>query len=91
LKVRKIYGYKVITADNHNIGEIDGVHVDIQNWRITKLDISLDMEVEKFLGLWKPRSGSLTICLPVSNVKAFGKIVVLKQTLIELIDLKECR
>ena len=46
MKIRKIYGLKVFTSDKQDIGEIDGVHADVKNWRITKLDISLNRETE---------------------------------------------
>lgn len=91
MKIRKIYGLKVFTSDKQDIGEIDGVHADVKNWRITKLDISLNRETEELLGLWKPRLTSLTICLPVSYVKDFGKTILLTQTLMDLKSLKECK
>ena len=44
---------KVITADAYTLREIDGAHVNIDNWKITNLDIKLTREASKELGLKK--------------------------------------
>ena len=40
-------GMKVITADAYTLGEIDGAHVNIDNWKITNLDIKLTRDASK--------------------------------------------
>lgn len=87
----KVDDVKVITADAHTLGELDGAHLNVETWQITNLDVILTKKAIKELGLKKPTFGSLTVCLPVSNVKQFGDVVTLNLILKELTDLKECK
>jgi len=90
MKVKKMNGMKVITADAFTLGEVDGAHANTDTWKITNLDVSLTKEATKELGLKKPKLGSLTVCLPVANVKHFGDVITLKLSLKEFKNLKEC-
>ena len=83
MKVNKINGLKVITADAYNLGEIDGAHVNVSNWKITDLEIKLTKESTKELGLKKPRLMSLTVCLPINHIKNIADVITLKQSLAE--------
>ena len=83
-------GMKVITADAFTLGEVDGAHVNTELWNITNLDVSLTKEATKELGLKKPKFGSLTVCLPIVNVKHFGDVITLKLSLKQFSNLKEC-
>ncbi len=90
MKVKKMNGMKVITADAFTLGEVDGAHFNNDTWKITNLEVSLTKEATKEMGLKKPKLGSLTVCLPVVNVKNFGDVITLKLTLKEFSNLKEC-
>lgn len=91
LKVSKMNGMKVITADAYILGEIEGTHADTDTWKITHLDVSLTKDATRELGLKKPMLGSLSVCLPVSVVNEFGDVITLKQSLNEFKNLKECK
>ena len=39
---------KVITADAYTLGEIDGAHVNIDNWKITNLELLEEKRVEPY-------------------------------------------
>ena len=84
-------GMKVITADAYTLGEIDGAHVNIDNWKITNLDIKLTREASKELGLKKSRLMSLIVCLPVNVIKHIGDVITLKQSIEEFKNLEECK
>ncbi len=92
MKVKfKLDDVKVITADAHTLGEVDGAHINTETWQVTDLDVILTKDATKELGLKKPMFGSLTVCLPVANVKQFGDVVTLNPVLKEIKDLKECK
>ncbi|MDH4242081.1 MAG: hypothetical protein OEW48_21170, partial [Phycisphaerae bacterium] len=91
LKVGKMNGMKVITADAFTLGEVDGAHADTATWQITHLDVELTKEATKELGFQKPMFGSLTVCLPITAVKQVGDIITLNQSLLEFKSLKECK
>jgi sporulation protein YlmC with PRC-barrel domain len=90
MKVKKLNGMKVITADAYTLGEIGGAHFDTANWKITNLDINLTKESSKELGLRKPVLMSLSVCLPVAYIKHIGDVITLKQSLEEFKSLEEC-
>jgi sporulation protein YlmC with PRC-barrel domain len=82
---------KVITANAYTLGEVDGAHANTDTWKITNLDISLTKETVKALGFKKPMLGSLTVCLPVSDVISVGDVITLRYSLDEFKNLKECK
>jgi sporulation protein YlmC with PRC-barrel domain len=89
MKVKKMIGLKVITHDAQNLGEIDGVHADINTWTITDLDVKLNKEAIKEMGLKKPKLGTLIVTIPITYVKQFGDVVTLKHTQEAIKNLKE--
>jgi sporulation protein YlmC with PRC-barrel domain len=91
MKVSKLNGTKVITANAYVLGEVDGAHVDIDTWKVTHLDVDLTNEATKELGFKKPFLGSMKVCLPVTIVKEFGDVITLENSLQELKSLKECK
>ena len=91
MKVSKLNGTKVITANAYVLGEVDGAHVDIDTWKVTHLDVNLTNEATKELGFKKPFLGSIKVCLPVTIVKEFGDVITLENSLQELKNLKECK
>jgi len=91
MKVSKLNGTKVITANAYVLGEVDGAEVDTDKWKVTHLDVSLTNEATKELGFKKPFLGSMKICLPVTIIKEFGDVITLKNSLQELKNLKECK
>jgi sporulation protein YlmC with PRC-barrel domain len=91
MKVSKLNGTKVITANAYVLGEVDGAHVDIDTWKVTHLDVNLTNEATTELGFKKPFLGSMKVCLPVTIIKEFGDVITLENSLQELKNLKECK
>jgi len=91
LKVSKMNGMNVITADAFTLGEVDGAHADITTWQITHLDVALTKETVKELGLKKPILGTLKVCLPVTAVEKVGDVITLNMSLLEFKNMKECQ
>lgn len=89
MKTKNMIGLKVITLDAQNLGEIDGVHADINTWKITDLDVKLNREAIKEMGLKKPKLGSLIVCIPIAYVKRFGDVITLNHTQEDIKNLKE--
>lgn len=90
LKVKDLNGMKVISADAYTLGEVDGAHVNVSDWKITDLDVKLTKESTKELGLKKPKLMSLTVCLPVTHVKHVGDVITLNESLEEFKNLEAC-
>ena len=84
MKVSKINGLGVITADAYNFGEVNGTHINEKTWMTTHLDVDLTKETAEELGLKKPLLGSVTVSLPIMLVKEVGNVITLNRSLSEL-------
>ena len=91
MKASSLNGKNVITANAYTLGEVEGVHVDTDEWTVTHLDVSLTKEATKELGFKKPILGAISICLPVSTVRALGDVITISKSLQELKNLEECK
>ena len=84
LKAAYLNGKQVITSEAHVLGEIEGVELDISKWTVTHLHISLlKNNVEKF-NFKKPIFGSVSVCLPITAIKAVGDVISLKESIDDL-------
>ena len=91
VEITKLFWKKAYTADNFELGEIHSADLDPQTWTINSLYVSLTDEAATAFGLKHPFLGKVTVCLPVSTVKAISDTAVLNQTLEELRTLKQCK
>jgi len=89
IKAGALIGKKVITTDSFRVGEVSGVEMDPDRWKITHIDVSLTNEATNELGFKKPFMGHIIILVPVKLIKGFGDVVTLKATREELIGLPE--
>jgi sporulation protein YlmC with PRC-barrel domain len=81
LKVANLNGKKVITSEAQVLGEVGGAEIEIIEWKVTHLYISLTKEVTEKFNFKKPLLGSVTVCLPVTAIKAVGDVITLDQTM----------
>jgi sporulation protein YlmC with PRC-barrel domain len=93
VSVESLVGKKVITAKAYILGEVKGAEADVNNWRITHLQVKLTDKAATDLG-FKKRFRSSTICMPVSLISAVGEVVTIEKSLDELsktFDIVECK
>jgi len=91
VEITKLFWKKALTADNFELGEVHSADLDPNTWQITSLFVSLTDEAATTFGFKHPFLGKVIVCLPVSAVKAFGDVMLLNQTLLELRNLKQCK
>ena len=93
MKVKiKMDDMKVIAADAQTLGEIgEFAYIDTATWKVTNLELVLNNEAIRELGLKKPMFGPLTVCLPTTTIKLTGDVIALNVGINELRDLKECK
>ena len=92
--IDKLVGMKVITAKAYIFGEVNGVEVDVDNWRITHLHVKLTDKAAIDLGLIIKRFRSSTVCMPITLINEVGEVVTIDKSLKELsriIDIVECK
>lgn len=85
--VRRLDGRKVVTSDAKVIGEVGGTYAELDDWDITHLAVELNDDAIELFGYKKPRTrflGTVSVCLPITSVKAVGDIISLNKTFEEL-------
>jgi sporulation protein YlmC with PRC-barrel domain len=82
-------GKKVVGNDGNALGEVDGIDVDLNNWKANALYISLNNEATAELRLKKSFLGKIVVCLPTKLVEAVGEIITLKEPIRNLQDIAE--
>ena len=90
----KISGKFVICAGGFDLGELNGVEMNTDNWQVTHLHVKLSKPASEDLGFKKRFIISSTVCVPTSLVSKVGDNILLNKTLDELTkhpEIYECR
>ncbi len=83
----------VICAGGFDLGQINGVEINVDTWQVTHLHVKLSKSASQDLG-FKKRFRSSTVCLPISLVSKVGDNILLKKCLDELTrnpEISECK
>ena len=89
MKVAYLNGMKVITSEAQVLGEVEGTEISIDDWKVTHLHISLTKDISEKFNLKKPLLGSISVCLPITTVKAVGDVISIDKTIEDLKYMKE--
>jgi sporulation protein YlmC with PRC-barrel domain len=89
MKVANLNGKKVITSEAQVLGEVEGVEIDIDEWKVNGFHINLEKEIIGKLNFKKPLFGSVVVLLPVATVKVVGDVIALNKTIEELRRMRE--
>jgi len=84
MKVGILNGKRVITSDGKVLGEVDDTDINIENWTVTHLHVSLNKEISEALHFESPLLGSVRVCLPISSINVASEVIVLNKSLEEL-------
>ena len=87
----RLNGMKVFGAEGFVLGEVEGVDVDLNAWKVSTLHVSLNDEAVAGFGLDKPFMSKITVCLPIKIVKSVGDAVFLNKSVVNLDEVaREC-
>jgi sporulation protein YlmC with PRC-barrel domain len=89
MKAAKLNGKKVITSKAEVLGEVEGVEIDVSDWSVTHIQISLlKQNIEKF-NYKKPLFGSVSVCVPVTLITAISDVVSISESIEDLKYMRE--
>ncbi len=91
VEITKLFWKPVVTSDSFVLGEVHSAELDMSNWQIINLFVTLSEEASKKLGFKHPYLGKVVVCLPVSAVADFTDKTILNKTIEELGNLRQCR
>ncbi len=82
-------GKKVVGKEGYILGEVDGIDIDMETWRVNAFFVSLTNDAASELGFKKPFLGKITVCLPTQLVEALGEVITLNVPIRKLEDIAE--
>ncbi len=91
VEIGRLFWKKVVTSDDFIIGEAESAELDTVTWQVTNLYVSLNDAASEKMEFERPYFGKIFVCLPVSTIAKIGDFIVLKNTIQELMELKQCR
>ena len=86
----KLKGKKVIGAKGYVIGEVEGLDLDISNWRVKGLQVGLTDDATTELGFKRPFLSKVVIVIPSKIVDIVGNFITLDESIENLQALTEC-
>jgi len=91
VEISRLFWKKAYTSDGLLLGDVESAELDMSNWQIINLFVTLSEEASKKLGFKHPYLGKVMVCLPVSAVESIKDKVILNKTIEELRTLQQCR
>jgi len=86
----KLDGKKVVSAKGYLVGEIEGLDVELSNWRVTGLEVGLTDDAATELGFKRPFLSKVVVIIPSEVVSEIGNFVTLDKAIENLKSLVEC-
>ena len=77
-------GKLIVSQNGREVGEVEGVDVDVKTWKVPTFEVKLRRDVLEELNLKRPLLGSQTVRLSVEHVSGITDTVVLKSSLADL-------
>ena len=81
LKMEDIVGLEVISADARVVGIVEGIGIDVDEWKIPALRIALKKGVEEAIGVKKPLFSSAKLHLKTSGIESISDTITLNADL----------
>ena len=84
LKMEDIVGLEVISADARVVGIVEGIGLDVEEWKIPALRVALKKGVEEVIGVKKPLFSSAKLHIKTSGVESISDTITLNVNLAEV-------
>ena len=91
MKYSKLDGMKIVSLDAKEVGELNGLEIDVKDWKVTHIHIELTDNALKELNIKKPILGHISLCFPVGFIKKVGDVITLSRNLDGLKKIPQCR
>ena len=86
----KIEGKKVVSAKGYVVGDIEGLDVEVSDWKVTGLQVGLTDDAATELGFKRPIVSKVVVIVPTDVVREVANFVTLDKTVENLKSLVEC-
>jgi sporulation protein YlmC with PRC-barrel domain len=89
MRPSELEGINVVSSEAKIIGQVSGIEIDLDQWKVTDLRIQLSDEMIEYLGYKKPFLGHVEIRLAVDAVKSIADVVSINKPVTELREVIE--
>ena len=83
----KLNGKKVIGAEAFILGEVEGIDLNLETWKVEGLQVGLTNDAATKIGFKRPIMSQIVIMLPPSLTSSVGDVVTLKEAVGDLKEL----
>ena len=87
VEASRFKGKKVVGAQGSEVGEVEGIELDLGNWKVVGLQVGLTNEAAAQAGFKRPILSQIVVRVPVELVATVGDVVMLKEQVKELKEL----
>lgn len=86
----KVEGKKVVSPNGAALGEVEGIDVDLDNWRVNGLQVALTDEAAMELGFRRPVLSKVVVIIPSNAIGDIENFITLDKGIENLKSLVEC-
>jgi sporulation protein YlmC with PRC-barrel domain len=90
LNETRLEGKKMVGEKGYDVGEVEGLELDVANWQITGLHVGLTDDSATELGFKRPLVSKVVVIIPTDVIDAVGNFITLDKAVENLKSLVEC-
>lgn len=80
----ELEGRTVLGKGGREIGELAGIYIDVDNWKVTYIEVKVLKDVLEDMGMKRPVFGTQTIKVPISQISRTSDAILLEAELSEV-------
>ncbi|MFO8070504.1 MAG: PRC-barrel domain-containing protein [Polyangia bacterium] len=78
---KELKGRMIMDKGGHEIGVLAGIDLNVDNWRVTDIEIKVNKGVLKAMGIKRPVFGTQAITVPISQISRTSDAILLEAEL----------
>lgn len=86
----RIEGKKVVSPIGNVVGTVEGLDIEVDDWKVTGLEVGLTDEAATELGFKRPVLSRVVVIVPSTAIEAIENFVTLDKSVRDLKSLVEC-
>ena len=89
LSYNELKGRTILGKGGREIGELSGILIDADDWRVKSIDIKVHKDALEAMGMKRPMFGTQTITVPISQISRTSDAILLEAELSEVLFSKK--
>jgi len=84
LGYNELKGRTILGKGGREVGELSGILIDVDDWRVTSIEIKVHKDVLEAMGMKRPVFGTQSITVPISQISRTSDAILLEAELSEV-------